>query len=175
MANKSNPIDYENYSIDTQDPKDFTYAERRTDILNIIKSAGHPYAVPQRELAKRYGVSQPQIAHDMEALRDHIDKHIGRNANLLASASFKNALNECDDAQDRFDLVMRWMQWLQSTGRQETAAMKIEQTNIDGNQSDSYEIIADDDAISVDGEVVDVASLRTGSAESRRESDEGEE
>lgn len=161
--------DYHSVEIDSaKDPTDYHYTERRAELLSAIEQHGDPYTINQSQAARRYGVDQSTISRDIDKLGKHINEVIGDHAETVAYTTFKAALAECDDAREKFDLAMRWQKWLQSTGRQETAPARaeIEATHVDGDSSDSYEIIADDDTIEAEGEVVDVASIRTGSAES---------
>lgn len=159
-----NEPDYHTIRIpEDKDPSDYKWPERRAEILQIIERRGDPHTVNQTALADRYGVTQSQISKDIKKLGEHVRTSLGNKAEMTAWAAFKAALADCDDAMDRFDLVMKWMDWLQVTGRQETAAMKheVEQTMIDGDVSDSYEIVARDESLDADEEVIDVASVRT--------------
>lgn len=76
----SNSVDYE--AVDLPSPaekprEDWHYTERRAELLQLVREAGHPDEVNQTELAERYGVSQQQISKDMkrlgQAIREGLD------------------------------------------------------------------------------------------------------
>lgn len=165
--------DYHSIELDPQkDPTDYHYTERRAKLLIAIEQNGDPYTINQTSWAAHFDVDQSTISRDVDVLADYLGGIIGEKAETVAWTSFKAALDECSTAREKFDLAMEWQEWLQSTGRQETAAMQIEQTHIDGDSSGSYEILTDDETIDADGETVNVAAIRTGSAAG--ESDTGE-
>jgi hypothetical protein len=60
-------------SVDTPDePRtEWSYVERRAELLQLIREAGHPRALNQTRLADRYGVSQQQISKDFDRLAEY--------------------------------------------------------------------------------------------------------
>lgn len=61
--------DYAAVDVPTTKPREeFTVAERRAELFDIITQLGHPARVNQTELAERYGVSQPMIHKDLDVL-----------------------------------------------------------------------------------------------------------
>ena len=67
--------DEPNYSavdLPSKDRTEYSYVERRAELLQLIKEAGHPRALNQTEVADRYGVSQQQISKDLDRLARHI-------------------------------------------------------------------------------------------------------
>jgi len=63
-------------------PSEYSYAERRAEILQQIEDLGHPSAINQTELAERYGVSQQQISKDLDRLDEFIRGRLGRRRDL---------------------------------------------------------------------------------------------
>lgn len=60
----------------TKPPEEFTYQERRADLLRQIRDLGHPSMINQCEAAERFGVSQSQISKDLSRLAESVREHI---------------------------------------------------------------------------------------------------
>lgn len=72
--------------------EDFSAAERRADIARIITDLGHPSMVNQSELAERYGVSQPQISKDIDAIAEYAEQSLGDRHELEIGSVFRRSL-----------------------------------------------------------------------------------
>lgn len=110
-------------------PEDYEWWERRAEILDLILERGTPHGVHQQRLADRYGVSKSQISQDMDRLREHVDKTLGRSAKMTTRALYQKAIQELrDDGEYReaFEVAMEWNEWLQDIGEQETVPEKHE-------------------------------------------------
>jgi len=67
----SDQPDYRSVDIPTEkDPEDYTYAERRAEILDLIEQHGSPRMVNGARLAKRYGCTRQNIHNDLEKLAE---------------------------------------------------------------------------------------------------------
>ena len=64
--------DYSAVDLPSKDRKEYSYVERRAELLQLIEEAGHPAALNQTELAEQYGVSQQQISKDFDRLAKHV-------------------------------------------------------------------------------------------------------
>lgn len=74
----SNEIDYENVVIPEENaPEKCTYAERRVEVLERMREAGHPRAVNCVALADRYGCTRQNVHKDMDILADYIAENVG--------------------------------------------------------------------------------------------------
>lgn len=119
----SNSPDY--YQVDVpagKDPEDYTYVERRAEILGLILDRGSPHGIKQARLAERYDVSEGQISQDMDRIREHVVEHLGRQAKLTTRASYQKTvkkLQEEGEWKKAWDVIMDWNEWLQDTGHQE--------------------------------------------------------
>jgi hypothetical protein len=60
----------------TKPPTEFSYQERRADLLRQIRDLGHPSMINQVEAADRYGVSQAQISKDLARLAESVREHV---------------------------------------------------------------------------------------------------
>lgn len=76
----------------TKPPSEFSVEERRAELLQIITQAGHPSMVNQTELADRYGVSQPMIHKDIDALADDVRERLGEHHDLEIESVFRRSL-----------------------------------------------------------------------------------
>jgi hypothetical protein len=68
--------DYAAVEVPAKPPSEFTYQERRADLLRQIRDLGHPSMINQTEAADRYGVSQSQISKDLERLAGSVREHV---------------------------------------------------------------------------------------------------
>jgi len=64
--------DYSAIDLPSKDRTEYSYVERRAELLQLVKEAGHPSALNQTELADQYGVTQQQISKDFDRLATHI-------------------------------------------------------------------------------------------------------
>lgn len=67
---------------DDKPTEEYTWAERRSEIYDLIEKAGHYRNIEasQRELGRRYGVSHSQIREDIQAINEWTAEHLGDNA-----------------------------------------------------------------------------------------------
>jgi len=76
----SNQPDYSAVDLPSKDPTEYSYVERRAELLQRVKEAGEPSVLNQTELADTFGVSQQQISKDLDRLATHIrDRMIDRD------------------------------------------------------------------------------------------------
>lgn len=86
-------IDYEAVDVpEDKEAADYSYAERRAEILDRIKDAGHPRRINQTELADRYGCTQQNISKDMTALADYVDETLGNRRKLSTRATVERSI-----------------------------------------------------------------------------------
>lgn len=76
VVENSNTPDYAAITPASKPPTEYSYTERRAEILQQIRDLGHPSAVNQTELAERYGVSQQQISKDLDRLAESVREHV---------------------------------------------------------------------------------------------------
>lgn len=85
--------DYPGVPPPTTKPRDeFSAAERRAEILEIITELGHPSLVNQTELAERYGVSQPMIHKDLDAIAEDVAARAGDRHELEIESVFQRSI-----------------------------------------------------------------------------------
>lgn len=67
----SRDIDYRSVEVPEQkDPENYTYAERRAEILDLIEKRGSPRLVNGSRLADRYGCTRQMIHKDLNRLAE---------------------------------------------------------------------------------------------------------
>lgn len=94
-------IDYESVNVPkTKPPEKYSYVERRKELLNLVREAGHPGALNQTQISQRYGVSQQQISQDFDRLAEYVSEHVGERRQLNAQAVFEKCVRELLDAGD---------------------------------------------------------------------------
>jgi hypothetical protein len=94
-------IDYRNTEIPDETPRpELSYAQRRADILRIMRREGHPRQVRQTDLADKYGVDQSTISRDVSALSEYIDETLGDRRTFLVSLVFDRSIRGLLDDED---------------------------------------------------------------------------
>mgnify|MGYP001600996817 CR=1 FL=1 len=120
-----------------KDPKKYTFIERRAEILRLILEAGHPKAITQTQLAKRYGKSQAMIHKDIEAIKHEIMECLNQDAEFTIYTLFNKVIRKGAASQNLKDNYLAaqaakaWYEWLQDTGVKPKIAT-INQANIIG-------------------------------------------
>lgn len=64
--------DYSAVDLPSKSRGEYSYVERRAELLQLVEEAGHPDELNQTELAEQYGVTQQQISKDLSRLATHI-------------------------------------------------------------------------------------------------------
>lgn len=130
MARK---IDY--YAVNVcsnKDPKEYTFAQRRSVLLKEIIKAGHPGAISQRKWADKFGVSQAQIFQDMDVLAEYMKENAGRHAELMSESVYNNSIKKLQEEgkhKDAAQVVEMYTNWLFKSGRRRK---EPEEVNITG-------------------------------------------
>jgi len=110
-------------------PEEYTYNERRAEILQLIEQKGHPWGFNKSELARRYGVSDVQVHKDFDRLKDWYEDRIGDDAKQASDLAYRRIVQEHMD-NGNYEKARRaldsWNGWLQDTGEQETEPDQLE-------------------------------------------------
>lgn len=115
VAESNNSPNYSSVAIPAKPPSEYTYVQRRADLLDQIYELGHPSMIHQGEAAERYGVSQSQISKDLSRLAEHVDTELGSRRALATDAVFKRAIRgllEEEDYRDAARTIKDWNDWI---------------------------------------------------------------
>jgi len=118
--------------------EEYTYAERRAELHDMIDRAGHYRNLErsQRQLGDRYGVSHTTIRKDINAVLEWKAEHLGENTTAeletLKNRAVEQAL-ENNDPAEAYSIISQHLSNLQSVGAVEEAADKHEVTGSGGN------------------------------------------
>ena len=86
-------IDYRTIPVsDDKPPEDYTFAERRAEILRRIEDAGSPDRLNGVELSNRYGCTPENIYNDFDVLGDYVSATVGDRVDLKINAVFNKAI-----------------------------------------------------------------------------------
>lgn len=128
-------------------PEDYSYHERRAEILQALIEGGSPSAIKQVDLAERYDVHESTISRDMDALRESIREHVTDDSLsttwLLREHIVADLLDE-DDWRARkaaWDVQMDWNDWLGEIGEQHREPDRSELDVRSRNVGVTYEVI----------------------------------
>lgn len=123
-------VDYSSIPIpEDKPPEEYTFNERRAEILRMIERKGHPWGFNYSQLGRRYGVSHTTIRKDFDRLKEWYRDRIGEEADFSSEIAYKRIIQEhldngeMDKARKALD---SWNTWLQDTGRQEKEPDKHE-------------------------------------------------
>jgi len=108
-----------------KDPTDYTYHERRAELLEFIIEAGHPDMLNRTKFADRYGCDKSRITRDIQTLEDEIDEELLSDAEFITSIVFRKGIRkkmDNGDIMEAAELAEKMNDWLQETGRQDTVA-----------------------------------------------------
>ena len=127
----SNDIDYRAIEVPTdKPPQEYTYAERRAEILQLIEEAGHPRAINQSRLGERYGCAQSNISNDVSVLREYITSNIDETTvDTITETVYQKSIRELVDNgeyKDAVKAVESWNDWLMDRGKVEQEPDKHE-------------------------------------------------
>lgn len=101
--------------------EDYTYAERRAELYNMLDRAGHYRNLEQstRSLGDRFGVSHTTIRNDIQAIlewkADHLGDNIEGELETLKTKAVQDAL-ENDNAEKAYEIMSTHLENLQSIG-----------------------------------------------------------
>lgn len=120
-------IDYRTTDVpEDKSPAEYTYAERRAEILQLIEQAGHPRAINQTRLAERYGCTQGNISNDVSVLREYIVETIDeRTVDSITETVFQKAIQELVSNGEHMEAVKaveKWNNWLFDRGKVDKVA-----------------------------------------------------
>lgn len=103
-------------------PERYNYRERRAEIITLILEAGHPGSISQTKLAQRYGVTQPQIHKDINAIKKLVIEKIGNDAKFISEIVYRKAIKEYmknEEYEKAIRVLESWNGWLFSVGAQD--------------------------------------------------------
>ncbi|WP_277543801.1 DeoR/GlpR family DNA-binding transcription regulator [Haloarcula laminariae] len=89
-SNSSSTPDYSAVELPDTPRTEWHYTQRRAELLQLIKEAGHPGELNQTELADRYDVSQQQISKDLDRLGEHVRENTSGARRALVVDSVLN-------------------------------------------------------------------------------------
>ncbi|AGC34597.1 hypothetical protein HSTV1_53 [Haloarcula sinaiiensis tailed virus 1] len=132
--------DYSQIPIPEQTPpEEYTYNERRAEILQLIERKGHPWGFNYTQLGERYGVTRQQIAKDFDRLKEWYGDRIGEDALTASDMAYRRIVKEHMDNGD-LEKARRaldsWNGWLQETGKQATEPDQLEMMGEGGGPLD---------------------------------------
>lgn len=110
-------------------PSEYSYVERRAEILSLMEEAGHPTALNQTRLADRYGTSQSNISKDFDRLRTYIRNTLGHQRHAISESLYRKAIKEYADRGEydsAIDALESWNEWLREEGARPTEPDEIE-------------------------------------------------
>lgn len=132
---------------DDKPAEDYSYNERRAEILQMIERKGHPWGFNYSQLGRRYGVSHETIRKDFARLKEWYQDRIGGDAKVSSDLAYRRIVQEHMDNGD-YEKARRaldsWNGWLQDTGEQESEPEKLKDVS-DGDNGFGTTVVLDSD------------------------------
>ncbi|MFD1513031.1 hypothetical protein [Halomarina rubra] len=146
-------------SLDPSKPtEDYSPDERRKDLLDRVKEAGTPAALPaQARLAEQYGVSQPTISRDLSAISTWVAENIGDRHALTTYAAFERSLQGALDAEEweaASRIAKRRADWIEGRNGHDAPVDDVPDHR-DPNATLDYEIVTDDGDADAEADVAE--------------------
>jgi hypothetical protein len=118
-GNGSSSVDYEAVDLpdtDSEPRSEWHYTQRRAELLQLLREAGHPGELNQTELAERYDVSQQQISKDFKRIGESIrqsldDDRRALNVDSVVQRSIRGLL-ENGEFYKAAQLALEWDEWV---------------------------------------------------------------
>lgn len=98
-----------------KDPMEYSYVERRAEILEAILQRGYPGDFNHSKMGRRYDVSPNQISEDFDRLAEYYEDNIGENRELVSEAVYRKAIKGLlDEGEYRkaAQTVTDWNDWI---------------------------------------------------------------
>jgi hypothetical protein len=115
----ASPIDYGAVDVPPDKPaSEYTYAQRRSEILALIRKAGHPRLINQRRLSDRYNCTPQNINKDMKKLASYVDETLGDRRTLNTQTTVERAIEGLlDEAEWRkaAKTALEYDEWIRET------------------------------------------------------------
>lgn len=115
VVSSSNQPNYAAIEIPTKPPTEYSYAERRAELLQQIQDLGHPSLINQTEEADRYGVSQQQISKDLDRIGEYVTETLGERRDLVTESVYHRSIQgllEEGEYRKAAQTVTEWNEWL---------------------------------------------------------------
>jgi DNA-binding MarR family transcriptional regulator len=124
--------DYRAVEITSETRSEYSYVERRAELLQLVREAGHPRALNQTQLAERYDVSQQQISKDLDRLAEYVrESAVERDrraftVNSVVERSIRGLLRE-EEYRKAAKTAIEWDEWLTEFRDLDELAERIEE------------------------------------------------
>ena len=115
VVDSSSQPNYDALEVPTKPPTEYSYVERRSELLQQIRDLGHPSLINQTQEAERYGVSQQQISKDLDRLAEYVNASLGDRRELVTEAVYHRAIRgllEEGEYRKAAQTVSDWNEWI---------------------------------------------------------------
>lgn len=153
--------DYDAVNVPNGKPREeYSYVERRAEILGLIERAGHPNALNKSELARMYGVSHTSIGRDFNKLAEYIAENLDRDHTFIMDRVMRGAVRNLVENGEHYKAVKaaeKWYDWLADAG-EVTRAPERRELEMDATvareqtETESYQVITDAEEVQGVGE-----------------------
>jgi hypothetical protein len=116
----SNTVDYSEVDLPDKPRTEWHYTQRRAELLQLVREAGHPGDINQTKIAERFDVSQQQISKDLDRIGDHIRSNTSiQRRTLRVDSTINRAIRGLLDDGDYYkagQLALDYDEWLRESG-----------------------------------------------------------
>jgi hypothetical protein len=139
----------------TKPPSEYSYVERRADLLQSVEDLGHPSLLNQTEEAERYDVSQQMVSKDLDRLEQYMRETQTRRATLEVEATLSRCVRGLLEDEDWSRAASVALDWHQRRREESLADLREEVEKLREEVDD----LADGDAVT-SSTTLDATDLR---------------
>lgn len=129
--------DYASVEIPTKPPSEYSYVERRADILQQVRDLGHPRELNQSEVAERFGISQQQVSRDLDRLGEYVKEELPARSHLTTDSVVQRALRGLvadEEWHKAGKMAMEWHEFVEERTRLEELDERLSRLEERGGQ-----------------------------------------
>lgn len=136
-GSSSSGPDYESVKIPTKPPSEYSYVERRADILQQVRDLGHPRELNQSEVAERFGVSQQQVSRDLDRLGEYVKEELPARSHLVTDSVVQRSLRGLvanEEWNKAGKMAMQWHEFVEERTKLEQLEERLSRLEERGGQ-----------------------------------------
>lgn len=91
--------------------EEYSYVERRAEILDRIERAGHPDVLNKSELARECSVSHTSIGRDFDALAEYVAENLDRDHSFIMDRVLRGVVRNLVEDGEHYKTVKTAEKW----------------------------------------------------------------
>jgi hypothetical protein len=146
--------------LDGKPREEYSYVERRVEILDRIERAGHPDVLNKSQLAREHGVSHTSIGWDFDALAESVTENLDCDHSFVMDRVLRGAVRNLVEDGEHYKTMKAaemWYDFLADVGEVTRAPERREldmEATVAHEQTETEDcvLITDEDKVLGDGD-----------------------